>query len=98
MGWVTRGSKSYFYRSKRIGGKVQTEAFSGLRAEIEAERDEEARYEHRREADQFAEEDEIDAELERLFGKIEDFTAERLEAAGYHRHKREWRRRRNAKG
>ena len=98
MGWITRGSQAYFYRSKRVGGRVQTEAFSGLRAVLEAQVDEEEKFRREREAELLAEEDELDAEIGRLFRKIEDFTAERLHAAGYHRHKREWRRRRGRVG
>lgn len=101
MGWVSRGAKFYYYRSRRIGGRVRTESFSGPIAELEAAADEEARYARRREAERFSEEDEIEdeieGELDRLFGKLEDFTTERLEAGGFYRHKRQWRRRRNAK-
>ena len=98
MGLVERNGRRYFYRSKRRDGKVKTVVFSGLRAEIETEADEEAREERRREADEEARQDEIDSELDLLFVAIEEFTAERLLAAGYHRRKREWRRRRGALG
>jgi hypothetical protein len=98
MGWVTRGSRSYYFRSRWRDGRVETEVFSGLRAKLEAKADEEARDARRREAEEFAKEDELDAEIDRLFGKIEEITAERLHAAGYHRHKREWRRRRGGVG
>jgi hypothetical protein len=40
MGLVSKNGREYFYRSKRIGGRVQTEVFSGIRAQIEATRDE----------------------------------------------------------
>jgi hypothetical protein len=98
MGWVNRNGRSYYCRSKRAGGKVETEVFSGPLASLEAEADEEAREARRREAEQFAEEDELDAEIEKLFVAVEEFTAEQLLAAGYHRHKQEWRRRRRGMG
>jgi len=98
MGWVTRGARSYYYRSRWRAGEVETEAFTGRRAVLEAQADEEEREARRREAEAFAEEDELDAEIDRLFIKIEEFTAERLLAAGYHRHKQEWRRRRSGMG
>jgi hypothetical protein len=97
MAWIDRNGKRYYYRSKRINGRVATECFSGSRAEREAAADEDAKAGRRREAESLAEEDEIDAEIDRLFGKIEEFTAERLDVEGFHQHKRQWRRRRGAR-
>src|SRR5262245_51154134 len=95
MGWIQRGSKRYYYRSKRVGGRIRTEAFSGLRAELEARADDEAREARRREREQIAEDRELDAELDQLFGKLEELTAYQLEGLGYHCRQGEWRRRRN---
>src|SRR5215475_12106391 len=97
MAWGFRNGKAYYFRSKRVGGEVRTECFGGPLAELEARADEEAREARRREAERFDAEDEIDREIDGIIDKIETFTVEQLQARGYHKHKREWRRRR-AKG
>jgi hypothetical protein len=98
MAWAFRNGRSYYYRSKRVAGKVKTEVFGGSCAILEAQADEEAKYKREREAESLAEEDRFDEELEKLIGAIEEFTAERLHAAGYHQHRREWRKRRGGVG
>src|SRR5262245_60325612 len=92
MAWVNRNGQEYYYRSKRVDGKVRTEVFSGLRARSEAAVDERERKARQRE---LAEEDSLDEEIDRIFAAVEEFTAERLAFEGFHQHKREWRRRRN---
>jgi hypothetical protein len=98
MGWVRRGAKDYYYRLKRVCGKVRTEAFSGRRAELEAAADAKARVERARETEESAEEDDLDAEIDRLFAAVEEVAIERLDADGFHLYKREWRRRRQSAG
>lgn len=98
MGWIDRNGRSYYYKSRRVAGKVETEAFSGLRASLEASADERARAERGVKTALLEEDAALEAELDTLYSQIEEFTAERLHAAGYHRHKREWRRRRGGMG
>lgn len=97
MGWVTRGSKSYYYKSRRVGGRVETEFFSGLYAQLAAAADEEERAERQREASILAEDDSLDRQIAEAFDAVEDLARQELEQAGFYRHKRQWRRRGPAK-
>ena len=100
MGWKTIHGRRYYYRSKRVGGKVRTEYFgAGERAEIFARLDEIERQE--RESDRLdrrLERDEdrkIDRALDDLVAEARADAASLLRSLGYHQHKRgEWRRRR----
>src|SRR5262245_36126988 len=97
MGWVTRRTRDYYYRSRRLpDGRVTTEVHSGLAATLYAKEDEKERRARRRKLAEFAEEEALDAELDQLIARIEEFTIEYLEACGFHRHKRQWRKRRKA--
>ena len=99
MGWERRGNQSYFYRSRRSGGRVVKEYVGAGRlaklaaAEIGNRRQdrEEARIRHRRMRHEL-----LALESLASTGQVE-FTqrAERvLDRAGFHFHRGEWRRRR----
>jgi hypothetical protein len=102
MGWERRGSGNYYYRKRRIGGRVVTEYVGkGLSGELGAWYDDQTRTE--RELDRAArekaraEEEQIDqtiAEFEKL---VQVITREYLIAQGYHNHKGQWRRKRDKK-
>src|SRR5262245_8600525 len=99
MGWKRINGRRYFYKSERQGGRVKTAYFgageSGLlislllledRVEREAER--EAARSERREAD---------AEERAVAGWFDDVQAvadAAMIAAGFHKHKGQWRRKR----
>ena len=99
MGWETRGSGRYYYRKVRDGGRVRSEYVgAGVVAELLAEVDDLDR--QRRQLEDEAWQDVIDAErrtvatLAEVDGMVQGMTAAVLIAAGYHTHRRQWRRQR----
>jgi hypothetical protein len=100
MAWETRGNQSYYYRSRRVNGKVvkeyvgsgdladsiaALEALDRQRGEMERS---EAQAERREQA-------ELEDEIEAYCRQVDDTLAEVLTALGYHRHDRgAWRRKR----
>ena len=99
MGWETRGSRRYFYRKHWNGGQVISEYVgTGAIGELAVLQDQQRRADRcrRREAVRARIRDgqAIDAELERAADKLRAAATILLEAAGYHRHKGTWRRKR----
>ena len=99
MGWETRGNGRYYYRKTRRGGRVRSEYLgAGLVAELRAEADDLSR--QRRQLEDEARRAEVDAErrtaatLAEVDRMVQDLTAAALIAAGYHAHRRQWRRQR----
>ena len=99
MGWKTINGRRYYYKSEREGGRVKTTYFgageSGLlisllesedRAEREAERDQ-----RQAEREEYATEEKAVAEW---FDDVQDMADAAMIAAGFHTHKRQWRRKR----
>jgi hypothetical protein len=99
MGWKRINGREYYYRCEREGGRVTTTYFGAgelgmaaelldaeLRAEREAER-EEARVER----------EEADAEeraIAEWFDGVQAVADAAMVAAGFHKHKGQWRRKR----
>lgn len=99
MGWETRGSGTYYYRKVRSGGRVRSEYVgAGVVAEMLADIDDDAR--HDAEVQRRARRAEVDAErrtaaaLAEVDRMVQTMTAAALIAAGYHTHRRQWRRQR----
>jgi hypothetical protein len=100
MGWETRARGGRYYTvSHREGGRVvreyigtgrlaETYAFLAdcERARLAEERADRAAYRRQHET--------LDAPLEAFCALVADVTRDHLLAAGYHQHKREWRKRR----
>jgi hypothetical protein len=103
MGWETRGGAGpYYYRKVRRGGRVVSEYVGrGDMATLFALLDEQAREQKAAEAEirreEQREEAEADARLDALVREAEAVAADRLIGLGYHRHKRQWRRRRGGR-
>jgi hypothetical protein len=103
MGWKRINGNDYYYRSVRSGGKVVSEYFgggeaAGLIARIEAierEQKEALRHDEKTERERA---DREERELSEWFDRIEAAADLAMEAAGYHRHKGQWRRRRDVRG
>lgn len=101
MAWEQRGNNSYYYRSRKIGGRVVKEYIgAGLTAEIVAARDEAAR--ERRHAERERERAElrrlaaIEAEYAVFARACDALAAAALLAVGYRQHARgAWRKRRD---
>jgi hypothetical protein len=107
MAWEQRKGRDgrYYTRSRRVGGRMRREYIgTGPVAEAIAQVDAFLRVERKREvAARKAERAARDARYRELFGPLDVLDAacaaavrREMEAAGYHLHKREWRKRRNA--
>lgn len=102
MGWERRGSGNYYYRKKRVGGRVVTEYVGkGLSAELGALFDDKMRSERELERaareKARAEEEQIDHALVELEELVQAITRGYLIVQGYHKHKGQWRRKRDKK-
>ncbi len=99
VAWEQRGTRSYFYSARRIGGRVvKLYAGPGQRGEVaeafdafqRQERERQAQERQRFLAGQLAQ----NRELDRLHRLTDLWTAAVLLACGFHRARRQWRRRR----
>lgn len=105
MGWETRRNGRYYYQKERRGGRVVSTYLGGgataqLIAEIEASRREIAQWrarDERLEREEFRKLASTPPELVALLQEARRATAEVLRAAGYHQHKRQWRKKRGSK-
>lgn len=99
MGWDLRGSRHYYYRSRKVRGRVLREYVGGgERGEQAAAADARKRAEL---ATKFAEQQEERSrlcEMDRVFRKLVRVTKQAMEcvlnAHGFWRHHNEWRRKR----
>jgi hypothetical protein len=102
MGWENRNGKRFYYRKRRQGRRVISEYIgSGPIAEfmatiVKGERQDLAaqRMKKKQDFDRVLNED---RELDTACELVRDLTRWILLASGYHAHKRQWRRRRNAR-
>jgi len=99
MGWKRINGREYYYRSERVGGRVRSTYFGSGElatavASLEAEAREEREAERRK---QWAERDQADAEeraISAWFDGIQAVADGAMRAAGFHKHKGQWRRKR----
>lgn len=101
MPWEERGGHRYYYRKVRKGNRVfSVYEGAGLVGTLAAQRDEGERVTRQREArdlrTELANVDAVDAKIDAAWLIVERATTEALKAAGYHRHKRQWRLKRDA--
>lgn len=99
MGWETRGSGTYYYRKVRSGGRVRSEYVgAGVVAEMLADIDDDARHDAKRQRRAWLAAVEAErrtgATLAQVDRIVSTMTAAALIAAGYHTHRRQWRRQR----
>jgi hypothetical protein len=97
MGWETRNGKSYYYQKRREGGRVRSRYVgSGAVANFVAMMDAQEKAERELERAAILAERESDeateARLDELCEMLKTLTTAALLAAGFHTHKREWRR------
>ncbi len=101
MGWETRSGRRYYYRARKVDGRVVKDYMgAGPRAEIAALQDTWARQDRAAAARVRRAErtwlEAIDGELTAVDHAIEALARTSLVLAGYHRHRRgAWRRRRD---
>lgn len=99
MGWERRRSRNYYYRKMRVGGRVHSQYMgTGLLAQMSAEADNDKRRERNAQcaADRATRqaESEIDRQLTDAESVLVALTHATLVAAGCHRHRGQWRRKR----
>ena len=102
MGWEKRNGRAYYYRKRRINGRVTSEYLgTGFVADIHATDDAEARREREqvrqaerqlRHAEQI-----VEQQLDTVQQALEPVTAACLIAAGFHKHRGQWRKKRREK-
>jgi hypothetical protein len=101
MAWEKRGDDFYYYQSEREGGRVRKKYIGrGQLAHIIAHADETRRtvkaQRRGRDAEAFADMEGLASAADGIHEAAEILARAELVAAGYHRHKGEWRRRRDA--
>ncbi len=97
MGWETRGGKSYYYRKERDGASVRSMYVGGgetaaLIAQLEEMRSGEVEHERELERRARAQAETADVEHAAFDEMVKLLTKGALLAAGFHTHKRQWRR------
>src|SRR3989442_180622 len=100
MGWEKRNGRSYYYRKVRDGGLVRSKYVGRMTlGQICADNDNEER--RNRTAERVADlatrkaESEIDRQLADAESALAATTDAMLSAAGYHKHKGQWRKKRH---
>ena len=99
MAWETRGKRDYLYRKKRVNGRVVSEYIgTGYQAELvarlEAIESQQAELVRDAERNEHHQQATIDAEIKQHGGRLRHLVNAVLVAAGYHQHKRQWRKKR----
>jgi hypothetical protein len=101
MAWEERKGRRYYYRKVRKGGRVFSVYEGGIGGTLAEQGDAQAKQTRKRETRtlraELARQDAIDAKIDEAWRDAEQVAREALEAAGYHRHKRQWRLKRDAK-
>lgn len=102
MGWEQRGNKSYYYRKRREGGRVRSEYVGrGAVAQISVEIIQDAQLNRKTEREALRCARQADAKIDRQLATAEAvisaLTNAQLSADGYHKHKGQWRRKRESK-
>ena len=100
MAWESRRNKSYYYRKRKVGGKVFSEYLgNGFLADYAEGMDERAKAEAARKRKEW---EAIKDEQRRLDKIVDDFTAlvntytdALMLVTGHHTHKRQWRKERS---
>jgi hypothetical protein len=100
MGWKRIGNHSYFYRSRRQGGRVVSDYFgrgelgtlSARLAQLDRQERDEQRAEEKAEREAAEREERAIAEW---FEAVEDVATAAMLAAGFHKHHGQWRRKRD---
>ena len=101
MGLEQRNGRFYYYRKVREGGHVRSKYVgSGMLAELCAEDDKDERRDLAAERAAHRATQQAEAEIDRQLAETESalaaMTHATLFAAGYHRHKGQWRKKRHA--
>lgn len=96
MGWERRGKNSYYYRKMRTNGRVSS-VYVGqgeiavLTAQLDAMQREKRETQQVKELQDQRDFDSLDQRIDNLAGLSTLLTEAVLVAAGFHQHKRQWR-------
>lgn len=98
MSWETRGNGRYYYRRRKVGGRVVAEYIgAGPVADLLAEADELDRQRRQLDAEEWRAVIEDERRTAAALAEVDDVVrsavAAALIASGYHQHRRQWRRR-----
>src|SRR4051794_8594242 len=103
MGWDRQGARRYYSRSRKVGGRVVREYVGGgergeaaQREDLQRRRERQQQRDAKRELRQRLLD--VDAALDGLAAHADALVAAALVLGGFHRHKRQWRRRRDEHG
>jgi hypothetical protein len=101
MGWEQRGNNRYFYRKEREGSRVKSVyvgrgEIAHMVAQLQSSSPLLERFARAMKSPQQVQQEKAEAALEQASDLIELITEASLLAAGFHTHKRQWRRMRNA--
>ena len=101
MGWEQRGNNSYYYKKEREGSRVRSVYIgvgdlANLSAELLALEQGDRRLAELRKREQIHALEALDAEIDALSDVVSTMTQATMIAAGFHQHKRQWRRKRGA--
>lgn len=99
MGWEQRGRRSYLYKKEREGSRVRSVYIgvgerAALISQLETMRRDEAEIKREDRRLELAKLEQLDRAIEAACRLIDTVTEAALIVAGFHTHKREWRKRR----
>ncbi len=99
MGWKTINGRRYYYKSERVGGRVKTTYFGAgesgsLMANIVAFERLERAADRERSREERAEAEAEEQAISGWFDGVQAVTDAAMIAAGFHKHKGQWRRKR----
>lgn len=98
MAWKQIGNHAYYYKSRREGGRVVTEYVGrGQVASLIAQMDALTREDRELEREEREAIEDRERELAAWSDRVETLATAAMIAAGFHKHKGQWRRRRDAR-
>ena len=99
MGWERRGNNSYYYKKEREGSRVKSVyvgrgEMAHMISKLEASSAEVEKLLRVKKSIEAHESERVEAALDRAVELVQLFTEASLLIAGFHTHRRQWRRRR----
>ena len=103
MGWEQRGNNSYYYKKERDGSRVKSVyvgrgEIAHMVAQLQSTSPLLEKFARTMKSPEVVKSEKAEAALEQANDLIELITQASLLTAGFHTHKRQWRRKRNVSG
>lgn len=100
MAWESRGNRSYFYKKKRVGGKIKSVYigagdYAMLSHELEDARRNEAKIEKEKQQRRRTKTETIDEQINEISALNQSLVNSLFLLNGFYPHKRQWRKKRN---